>query len=431
MNTESGTFLFINGKIYDSETQSFKDNDVVVEDSKILKIGKIDPTSYKGKSIDLEGKYVCPGFIDMHVHLREPGREDEETVKTGAEAAMAGGFTAVCCMPNTSPVIDTRGVVEFIKKQANGLLVDVYPIGAVTKGREGNELTEMGDMVDAGAIAFSDDGSPIANAEIMRYALEYSKMFNVPIIDHCEDPYLANDKKMNEGEVSTSLGIPAVPSVAEDLLVARDLMLAEFTGGNLHIAHISSGHSVDLVRDAKKKGIPVSAEACPHHFTLTDDAIRSFDTNLRVNPPIRTQRDVDTIIKGIKDNTIEAIATDHAPHSIEEKDVEFDQAPPGMIGLETAIGLVITFLVKKDHLSLEDMVERMAIAPRKILNLKIPEIKVGEIANFSIVDPDIEWTVDKTKFRSRSSNSPFVGWKLVGKSFGVFNNGQWYQNIND
>ena len=236
---------------------------------------------------------------------------------------------------------------------------------------------------------------------------------------------------MNEGEVSTSLGIPAVPTVAEDLLVARDLMLAEFTGGNIHIAHISSGRSVDLVRDAKKKGIPVSAEACPHHFTLTDEAIRSFDTNLRVNPPIRTQHDVDAIIKGIKENTIEAIATDHAPHSIEEKDVEFDQAPPGMIGLETAIGLVITFLVKKGHLSLEDMIERMAIAPRRILNLNIPEIKIGEAANFSIVDPDIEWTVDKTKFKSRSSNSPFVGWKLFGKSFGVFNNGLWYQNNND
>ena len=287
----------------------------------------------------------------------------------------------------------------------------------------------MGDMVDAGAIAFSDDGLPVSNSQILRYALEYSKMFNIPIIDHCEDQSLAKNKMMNEGKISTLLGIAAVPAVAEDLIVARDLMMAEFTGGHIHIAHISSGRSVELVREAKNRGVKVSAEVCPHHFILTDEAVRSFDTNLRVNPPIRTAEDIESIMTGLKDGTIDAIATDHAPHSIEEKDVEFDIAPPGMIGLETAFGLVLTFLVKKGHLSLEQMVERMAISPRKALNLPIHEIKAGEKANFVIFDTDTKWQVDVTRFKSKSRNTPFAGYNLVGKIFGVFNNGLWYENI--
>ena len=428
MNTESGTFLFKGGNIYDHGSRSFKESDLIVEDNKITEIGNIKTDSFRGKCINLNGSYIAPGLIDIHVHLREPGREDEETIVSGCNAAAAGGFTAVCCMPNTSPAIDNRGSVEFIKKQARGLLTDVYPIGAVTKDRAGNELTEMGDMADAGAVAFSDDGTPVSNSEILRYALEYSKMFNLPIIDHCEDQSLAKDKKMNEGKVSTMLGIPAVPSVAEDLIVARDLMMAEFTGGSIHIAHISSGRSVDLVREAKKRGVPVTAEVCPHHFILTEEAIKSFDTNLRVNPPVRTEEDIECIIAGLKDGTIDAIATDHAPHSIEEKEVEFDKAPPGMIGLETALGLVNTFLVKKGHLSLEQMIEKMAISPRKLLNLAIPEIKTGERANFVIFDADLKWQVDITKFKSKSRNTPFDGCNLIGKSVGVFNHGLWYDN---
>lgn len=428
MNTESGTFLFKGGKIYDHGSRSFKESDLIVEDTKITEIGNIKTDSFQGKSINLKGSYIAPGLIDMHVHLREPGREDEETIVSGCKAAAAGGFTAVCCMPNTSPAIDNRGMVEFIKKQARGLLTDVYPIGAVTKDRAGNELTEMGDMADAGAVAFSDDGTPVSNSEILRYALEYSKMFNLPIIDHCEDQFLAKGKKMNEGKVSTMLGIPAVPSVAEDLIVARDLMMAEFTGGSIHIAHISSGRSVELVREAKKRGVSVTAETCPHYFILTEEAVKSFDTNLRVNPPIRTSADIESIIAGLKDGTIDAIATDHAPHSIEEKDVEFDKAPPGMIGLETALGLVNTFLVRQGHLSLEQMVEKMAISPRKLLNLPIPEIKTGAEANFLIFDADLKWQVDVTKFKSKSRNTPFAGYNLFGKSVGVFNHGLWYDN---
>ena len=428
MNTESGTFLFKGGKIYDHGSRSFKKSDLIVEDNKITEIGIIKTDSFRGKSINIKGSYIAPGLIDMHVHLREPGREDEETIVTGCNAAAAGGFTAVCCMPNTSPAIDNRGMVEFVKKQARDLLTDVYPVGAVTKDRAGNELTEMGDMADAGAVAFSDDGTPVSNSEILRYALEYSKMFNIPIIDHCEDQFLAKDKKMNEGKVSTMLGIPAVPSVAEDLIVARDLMMAEFTGGSIHIAHISSGRSVELVREAKKRGVSVTAEACPHHFILTEEAVKSFDTNLRVNPPIRTGEDIKSIIAGLKDGTIDVIATDHAPHSIEEKDVEFDKAPPGMIGLETALGLVNTFLVKPGHLSLTQMVEKMAISPRKLLNLPIPEIKTGAEANFVIFDTDLKWQVDITNFKSKSRNTPFAGYNLFGNSVGVFNHGMWYDN---
>lgn len=428
MKTESGSFLFYGGLVYDHENRSFKENDLVVENGVIKKVGKIDPGSFNGKKIDLKGKHLFPGFVDLHVHLREPGREDKETIETGANAAMAGGFTEICCMPNTNPAIDHRGVVEFINNQAKSHLVAVHPIGAVTKGRAGVELAEMGDMIEAGAVAFSDDGAPVATAEMMRFALEYSKKFRVPIIDHCEDPSLATDKKMNEGTVSTSLGIPAVPAVAEDLIVARDLMMAEFTGGYVHIAHISSGSSVELVRQAKAKGVHVTAEACPHHFTLTDDAVKSFDTNLRVNPPIRTAADVAKVIEGLRDGTIDAIATDHAPHAIEEKDVEFELAPPGMVGLETAVGLVITFLIKKGHLTLSQIAERMSVAPRKIVNLPLPLFKAGEKANFTVIDTEANWTVDMFKFKSKSRNSPFHGWQLTGRPFGVFNRGLWYKN---
>ncbi|HDL19111.1 MAG TPA: dihydroorotase [Bacteroidetes bacterium] len=428
MKTESGLFLFYGGLVYNHKSRSFRDKDLVVDAGIIKEIGKIKPESFRGKKVNLQGKHLFPGFVDLHVHLREPGREDKETIETGANAAMAGGFTEICCMPNTNPAIDHRGVVEFINNQAKSHLVAVHPIGAVTKERAGSELAEMGDMMEAGAVAFSDDGASVSTAEMMRFALEYSKMFHVPIIDHCEDLSLATDKKMNEGVVSTSLGIPAVPAVAEDLIVARDLMMAEFTGGHVHIAHISSGRAVELVRQAKTKGISVTAEACPHHFTLTDDAVKSFDTNLRVNPPIRTAADVAEIIAGLKDGTIDAIATDHAPQAIEEKDVEFGLAAPGMVGLETAVGLVTTFLIKKGYLTLPQMAARMSVTPRKIVNLPLPLFKAGEKANFTVIDTETNWTVDKFKFKSKSRNTPFHGWQLAGKSFGVFNRGKWYRN---
>ncbi len=428
MKTETGEFLFCGGEIYNHSSQSFKTGDLLIENGQIQAVGKIDRAGFGGQIIDLKDKHVLPGLIDMHVHLREPGREDEETIVSGCEAAMAGGFTAVCCMPNTSPVIDNRGVVEFVKKQANGLLVDVYPIAAVTKERAGKELTEMSDMRAAGAVAFSDDGVPIANAQILRYGLEYSGMLGLPIIDHCEDPYLTEGKVMNEGIVSTALGFYGSPTVAEDLIVDRDLMLAEYTHAQVHIAHVSSARAVELIRVAKKRGVHVTAEACPHHLVLTDEAIRSFDTNLRVNPPLRAAADVATVIAGLQDGTIDAIASDHAPHSSEEKDVEFNAAAPGMIGLETILGLVLTHLVHKKLLTIEQLVARMAIAPRRILSLPVPEIKPGEAANLTILDLQQNWLVDKNLFHSKSRNTPYHGWQLTGRAVGVFNHGLWYRN---
>ncbi|MEE9168603.1 MAG: dihydroorotase [bacterium] len=425
---EDGNFLFKGGSIFDSTTGEFYSADLLIEDGIIKKMGRIGEIGANLQVIDAKDQFIVPGLIDIHVHLREPGREDKETIETGAQAAMAGGFTAVCCMPNTYPALDNRSLIEFVKKQARGLLVDVFPIGAVTKERAGKELTEMGDMLEAGAVAFSDDGDAVANAEIMRYALEYSHMLGAPIIDHCEDPFLVRGKVMNEGKVSTLLGQPGASTVAEDLIVARDIMLAEFSGGHVHIAHISSGKSVDLVRAAKSTGIKVTAEVCPHHLVLTDEAVKSFDSNLRVNPPIRTEKDAELIIEGLKDGTIDAIASDHAPHTIEDKDVEFAAAAPGMVGLETSVGLVLTHLVKKKHLSLARMVEKMAIEPRRILNLPVPEIQEGQEANLTLLNATKEWKVDKTKFRSKSHNTPFHDWQLTGRSTGVFNHGQWYAN---
>jgi len=417
--------LFKGGMVYDSTLREFKASDLLIENGIIQKIGQIQGLGTNLEVIDVSGKLITPGLIDMHVHLREPGREDEETIVSGCQSAMAGGFTAVCCMPNTNPALHHRSQIEFVKNRAKDLLVDVFPIGAVTKDRAGKELTEMGDMLDAGAVAFSDDGDTVETAEMMRYALEYSKMFSIPIIDHCEDQSLVRDKVMNESKISTLLGLPGAPTVAEDIVVARNIMLAEFTGGHVHIAHISSGKSVELVREAKKKGIQVTAEVCTHHFVLTDEAIRNFDSNLRVNPPIRTEKDVEKIIEGLKDGTIDAVVTDHAPHSIEEKDVEFSAAAPGMIGLETSVGLVMKFLVAERHLSLVDIVEKMAINPRRILKLPVPEIKEGEKANISILDQNLEWKVDKSIFKSNSRNTPFDNWTLIGKAFGVYNHGLW------
>ena len=372
---------------------------------------------------ELDGKYVVPGLFDMHVHLREPGREDEETVVTGCNSAASGGFTGIACMPNTDPAIDSAEVVTLIMKQSENHLVDVYPVGAATVGRKGEVLSPMAELKDAGVVAFSDDGVAIKTASILKRSLEYAKMFDLPIIEHCEDESLAGGA-MNESINSTLLGLPPIPAVAEDLIVMRDILMAEYTDAKVHIAHISSKKSVEMVREAKKKGIKVSAEVTPHHFTLTDDAVKTYDTNVKMNPPLRTKADVDEIIAGLKDGTIDCIASDHAPHSIEEKEMEFEYAPNGIIGLESQVGLAFTELYHKKVLSLEKMVEKLSINPRKILNLPIPEIKEGEIANLTILDIDVVWTVDKKKFLSKSLNTPFDKRLLTGKSVGVINNGQ-------
>ncbi len=420
--------LLKNASIIDGQNNFDGLFDLLIIDGKIKEIKpEIKfPPEFDEEIIDLSNKLIMPGFLDIHVHFREPGREDEETILSGAQAAMAGGFSAVCTMPNTQPVTDNREIVEFIRDQLTDHLVSIYPIAAITRNQKGEELVEMAELIDAGVVAFSDDGRSVANSLVLRRAMEYARMFDVPIIEHCEDASLAAGGSMHEGFVSTNLGMPGIPSIAEDIVVSRDIKLAEYTKTKIHIAHVSTAGSVELIRRAKEKGIAVTAEATPHHFTLTDETIKSFDANFKMNPPLRSQEHVDAIIEGLKDGTIDAIATDHAPHSIEEKDVEFAAAPFGIIGLETAIGLVIKQLIEPGILNWQQVVEKLCINPYGILGIPAPQIKPGELANLTIIDPEIKWTVDKTKLKSRSRNTPFDGWKFKGRVIGVFNNCYYY-----
>lgn len=407
--------------IHPEEKINIKGVSVLLTDGLISKIGEVTKDEMKdAREFDFSGKILVPGLFDMHVHLREPGREDEETVITGCNSAAAGGFTGVACMPNTEPAIDTAEVVKFIREQAATHLVDVHPVAAASLGRKGEIISPMAELVEAGAVAFSDDGVAIKSSSVLRRAFEYANMYNAPIIEHCEDESLA-DGAMNEGINSTELGLPGLPSVAEDIIVSRDILMAEFTGGRIHIAHISTKNSVELVREAKKKGIKVTAEVTPHHFSLTDDSLKTYDTNFKMNPPLRTQADVDAIIEGLNDGTIDCIASDHAPHSIEEKESEFQYAPNGIVGFETTVGLAFSELVKKNKISLEDFVIKLAINPRKILNLPSPKFDKGQVANFTIIDPNLVWTVDISKFKSKSKNSPFDKKLLTGKSIAVIN----------
>jgi dihydroorotase len=403
------------GRIIDPETGMDKIADLYIRDGVIQKVEKGRHKFKTRQVIDAKGKIVAPGLIDMHTHLREPGREDEETIYTGSCAAVAGGFTSICCMPNTHPPIDNQETVKFICQKAKEARCKIFCIGCVTKGQKGEELTEINDLVQAGVVAISDDGLPITNALVMRNALEYSKMFDLPVISHCEEPSLSAGGVMHEGFVSTELGMCGTPSIAEEIMVARDIKLAEFTGAKIHIAHVSTEGSVEAIRQAKKKGIRITCEATPHHFTLTHEVIKSFDTNAKVNPPLRTDKDVGAIKKGLKDGTIDCIATDHAPHSIEEKDVEFDFAPPGLVGLETALGLVVTELIEKKVLSWAQALAKLTVNPADILKLQGGRLKKGHPADVVIIDPQAEWTVEPSKFESKSKNSPFGGRKLKGK----------------
>ncbi len=412
--------------ILNPEQKLNQKSDMLIENGVIKKIGNLNQEDFKSSEIfEFENKYCVPGFFDMHVHLREPGREDEETVESGSNAAAAGGFTGIACMPNTNPDIDSAEIVRFIKEKAKDHLVDVYPVAAATLSRKGEALSPMYELFDAGAVAFSDDGVAIKNAGVLRNVFEYSKNFNTPIIEHCEDESMA-DGVMNEGLISTTLGLEGIPNVAEDLIVMRDIMLAEFVGAKVHIAHISSKNAVELVRQAKKRGVKVTAEVTPHHFTLTDDSIKSYDTNYKMNPPLRTRADVDAIIEGLKDGTIDCIASDHAPHAIEEKEMEFIYAPNGIIGLETQLGLVISELVNKKHLTISQAVEKLAINPRKILNISVPQIMEGEVANLTVFDSELIWTVDVSKFKSKAKNSPFDKRLMTGKSIAVINKRKIY-----
>jgi dihydroorotase len=420
--------LLKGGRVIDPVTGRDESLDMLLLDGRIEKIGKtIAPSSVQ--TIDLHGKIIAPGFIDMHVHLREPGYEHKETILSGCTAAAAGGFTAVCCMPNTNPPIDDVSVIRFIQNKAkvalNGL-VDVYPIAAVTHGRKGEHLAPLAELAEAGAVAFTDDGDPVHDAELMRRALEYAAMFKRPIIQHAQDLPMTKGGVMNEGFASTELGLAGMPPIAEDVMVARDISLAEYTGAQYHVAHMSTAGATELVRRAKVRGLHVTSEVTPHHFILTDDVVRSYDTNTKMNPPLRTRDDIEAMKKGLHDGTIDVIATDHAPHSFDEKQVEFQAAPFGIVGLETAIGLSMTELVHKGILSLSQLVEKFSVNPRRILHLPGVKIAEGEMANLTIFDPLEEWAVDPASFKSRSKNTPFGGFRLKGRAVGVINNGQVY-----
>ncbi len=400
--------------------------DIHIVDGVIVQLGE-NLVAPSAQVVNLQGNIIAPGFIDMHVHLREPGFEYKETIATGVAAAAAGGFTAVCCMPNTEPAIDDESVVRSIQakgKAALGGIVDVYPIGAVTVGRKGERLAPLAELADAGAVAFSDDGAPVFNAELVRRALEYGSMFGKTLIQHAQDLEMTRQGVMHEGFVSTELGLPGMPGIAEEVMVARDIHIAEFTKGRYHVAHVSTAATVDLVREARKRGLAVSCEATPHHFTLTDDMVRSYDTNTKINPPLRTNDDREAVREGLRDGTIEVIVTDHAPHSFDEKEVEYQCAPFGIVGLETSLALSLTELVRKNVLSLFQLVEKMSSNPRRILGLPAIRIAEGESANLTIFDPLLEWVVDPSQFKSMGRNTPFGGFRLTGKPVAVINHGE-------
>jgi len=408
--------LIKNGQVIDPANKVDEKLDVLLSDGRIARLGKPGSIPAEGAQVvEASSRLVVPGLIDMHVHLREPGFEYKETIKTGTAAAKAGGFTSVCSMPNTNPVNDSRSVTEFILSEADDALARVFPIGAITKGSKGEELAEMAELHAAGCVAISDGGRTVMNAAIMRRAMEYSKIFDIPIISHCEECTLSNKGVMNEGFVSTELGLHGIPAAAEEVMVSRDIALAGLTGCRVHIAHVSTGGSVRMVREAKARGVKVTAETCPHYFTLTEEAVRGYNTLAKMNPPLRTADDVAAIKQGLKDGTIDVIATDHAPHAMDEKSVEFDHAPFGIVGLETAVGLVFK-LVHEGVLSMSEAVRKLSFNPASILKINKGTLSVGADADITIIDPNVEWTVDSSQFKSKSRNTPFEGWKLKGRA---------------
>ena len=417
--------LFKGAQIVDPFNDQVIETDLLVEKGKIKKIKKGIPDKEAKEIVNLKGFHITPGFIDLHVHFREPGYENSETIETGCRAALAGGFTQVCCMPNTKPAIDNRETVRFILEKSENELVNVYPVAAISKDRKGEELTEMAELADAGAVAFSDDGSPVVDGQMLRNALEYARITGRPVINHAEDPGLKADGLMNEGKVSTQLGIPGNPPIAEEIMIARDLIITEFVNGRIHIPHVSTAGSVELIRSAKTKGIAVTAEATPHHFSLTDEYMRSFDANGKVAPPLRTGQDRLAVIEGLKDGTIDAIATDHAPHVIDTKETSLDLASYGMIGLETAFSLAMMNLVHAGKMTLMESVKLMTVKPAAIMNIPLPEFKVGDEANLTIVNTSEWWIFGRQNIYSKSFNSPFIGTEFTGRVKGVFTKGHY------
>ena len=413
------TIVIKNGRVIDPANGLDEPKDLLIDKGRIKALESPGSISFdageKPSVIDAKGCVVCPGLIDMHVHFREPGFEYKETITSGCRSAAAGGFTSVAVMPNTNPVNDTRAVTEHILSLARTEgIINVYPIAAITQKLEGERLSEMADLKDAGAIAFSDDGRPVISNELMRRAFEYSKMFKLPLIQHSEMLDLTEGGCMNEGMVSTELGLKGMPAEAEDIMVYRDIALLEKTGGRLHVAHISSKNSVDLVRQAKSRGLSVTCEVAPHHFTLTDEAVRGYDTNTKMSPPLRTIDDVEAIKEGLQDGTIDIIATDHAPHDIADKQVEYQNACFGIVGLETALPLSLK-LVDEKILSMGDVIKKLTSTPADIFNLKAGSLSLGNEADILIFNPNLEYSIDISKFHSKSKNSPFDGWKVKGK----------------
>lgn len=430
--------LIKNGHIIDPSQGIDGVGDILIEDGKIIEVRsqksevrskeqKTRTSNSELRTIDASGLYVFPGLVDMHTHLREPGFEYKETIKTGTLAAVRGGFTTVCAMPNTNPVNDNSSVTDLIiRKAIQEGACTVYPIGAITKGQKGEELAEMGIMHSEGCVAFSDDGRPVMNSLIMRRALEYSKTFNVPLISHCEDMNLSEGGVMNEGLLSVTLGLKGIPSEAEEVMIARDIALAGLTRGRLHIAHVSTEGSVRIIRAAKERGINITAETCPHYFSITEAAVEGYNTNAKVNPPLRTAKDVDAIKQGLKDGTIDVIATDHAPHHRDEKLREFDQSPSGISGLETALGLSLK-LVEEGILTMNQLIEKMTINPAKIMGINKGTLKNGSDADVIIVNPDKEFKVESEKFASKGKNTPFEGWVLKGAAVITICKGKLYE----
>jgi dihydroorotase len=420
--------LISGGRVIDPANGIDKPIDLLFENDKIVSV--TDPGEIKAdgcdKTIDASGKLVVPGLIDMHVHLREPGQDYKETIATGAAAAVAGGFTTVACMPNTDPPNDCAAVTELILKRADQAgMANVLPVGTITEGLAGEKLSEMGALIDAGVVAFSDDGRPVPDAGLMRLALEYARPFNVPLLCHCEDLSLAGGH-MNEGMISTVTGLAAIPNAAEDLIVQREILLSELTGTPVHICHISTARAIEMVRVAKHRGLAVTAEATPHHFTLTEEAVRNYDTHAKMNPPLRTEDDRRAVITGLADGTIDCIATDHAPHARSEKEIEFELALNGIVGLETALPLALA-LVADGHLTLPQLIEKLSLNPARILRLDRGTLSEGAPADITIIDPDLQWSVDPDQFKSKGRNTPFADWEVTGRTVATIVGGKVFE----
>jgi dihydroorotase len=439
MSKEIISLLIRGGHIVDPSQGIDQIGDLLVSEGKVVQIGSTitlsqspERSAGKAKNLDATGLVVCPGFVDLHCHLREPGFEDKETIATGTKAAAIGGFTTVCCMANTKPPLDNAAAVDWIRqKTSKDSLIGVLPIGCITRGRKGEELTDMAELAEAGVVAFSDDGDPVASSQLMRRAMEYSQELDLPIIDHCEDKGLSHNGIINEGEMSAKLGVKGIPAAAEEVMVARDLILAKLTQTRLHIAHISTRGSVELIRRAKEDGVSVTAEVTPHHLTLTEERVvrqppnKSFDTNAKVNPPLRTKEDIQALVKGLRDGVIDVIATDHAPHTLADKNCGPEQAAFGISGLETAFGCLMT-LVHQREMSLTQLISKLTCESAKVIgrNGELGTLKKGIPANITILDPDREWIVNGRNFASKGKNTPYDGYQFKGKIMATMANGK-------